>query len=61
MLESVNEDDPQGATLVLAGPDVSLYAGRAFKCAKRGEEKIVHFQIHTTHYRPAVINPAGQV
>lgn len=60
MRESVNEDDPQGATLVPAGPDVSLYAGRAFKCAKRGEE-IVHFQIHATHYRPAVINPADQV
>lgn len=24
-------------------------------------ERIVHFPIHATHYRPAVINPAGQV
>lgn len=30
-------------------------------CKEVWGKKIVHFQIHATHYRPAVINPAGQV
>lgn len=70
MHESVNEDGPQGATLVPAGPDVCLDTGHVLKLCddRRGEGSgggvagggSCIFQTHATHHG-FVRNPAGQV
>lgn len=71
MHESVNEDDPQGAALTPAGPDVCFHTGHVLKLCedKRGEgdggclmwggggEGVMHFSTHHGFVR----NPAGQV
>lgn len=71
MHESVNEDDPQGAALTPAGPDVCFHTGHVLKLCKdkrgevngrglmwgRGGEGVMHFSTHHGFVR----NPAGQV